>query len=81
MVPHVYILRCSDGTLYTGSAKDLGARVKRHNQGKASRYTRARLPVDIAWTCECSTWSASLKKEIQIKKLTRHQKLALIKNG
>jgi len=74
----VYILRCGDGTLYTGVAKDLAARLKQHESGRASRYTRAHLPVAIAWSQECATWGDALREEHRIKQLTRAEKEALI---
>ena len=74
----VYILRCGDGTLYTGSAKDLAARLRRHGDGKASRYTRSRLPVALVWSCELPTWSEALREEHRIKRLSRRLKEALV---
>ncbi|WP_177419243.1 GIY-YIG nuclease family protein [endosymbiont of Lamellibrachia barhami] len=47
---HVYILKCCDGSLYTGIAKDVAARVKKHNSGQGAKYTRSRLPVDLLYT-------------------------------
>lgn len=78
MAAWVYILRCGDGTLYTGVAKDLAARLKQHEAGRASRYTRAHLPVAIAWSLECATWGDALREEHRIKQLTRAEKEALI---
>lgn len=78
MAAWVYILRCGDGTLYTGVAKDLAARLEQHEAGRASRYTRARLPVAIAWSQECATWGDALREEHRIKQLTRAEKEALI---
>ena len=77
-MPWVYLLRCADGSLYAGSAKDLGARLRKHLQGRASRYTRGRLPVTLAWSCERPTWSECLRQEHAVKRLSRRQKLALI---
>jgi putative endonuclease len=77
-VPFVYILRCADGTLYTGIAKDLVKRLAQHRTGRASRYTRARLPVDLAWSCEVESWGAALREELRIKALPRHRKEALL---
>ncbi len=74
----VYILRCSDGTLYTGMTDDMEKRLKTHNAGKGAKYTRARLPVEVAYTESCADKSAALKRELAIKKLTRKQKLQLI---
>lgn len=74
----VYILRCQDGTLYTGAAKDLERRLEQHATGKASRYTRSRLPVTLAWSRRVRTWSDALKTERWIKTLTRVEKDALV---
>ena len=73
----VYILRCGDGTLYTGSAKDLAARLRMHLRGRASRYTRSRLPVTLLWSCELPTWGDALREENRIKRLPRRLKEAL----
>jgi putative endonuclease len=77
-MPFVYILRCGDGTLYTGAAKDLARRLQAHAAGKAARYTRGRLPVELAWSAEAASWGAALTLERRIKRLTRARKLALI---
>ena len=77
----MYVLRCGDGTLYTGVAKDLGARMKQHEAGRASRYTRAHLPVVLVWSRECETWGEALREEHRIKQLTRAEKEALIGSG
>ena len=74
----MYILRCRDGSLYTGAAKDLPARVCKHEQGTASRYTRARRPVTLVWSRRVRTWSRALREEHRIKQLTRTGKEALI---
>ena len=72
------MLRCRDGSLYTGIAKDLAQRLERHRLGKASKYTRGRLPVTLAWKRRVLTWSRALKEELRIKKLTRAEKEALM---
>jgi putative endonuclease len=74
----VYILRCSDGSLYTGITTDLPKRLKVHNAGKASRYTRSRLPVALAYSESQNSTSAALKREAAIKKLSRPQKDRLL---
>jgi len=74
----VYLLRCRDGSLYTGITNDLPKRLKAHAAGKASRYTRSRLPVTLAYTEPQPSRSAALKREAAIKKLTRPQKDRLI---
>lgn len=74
----VYILECADGTLYCGYTNDLAARLSTHNNGKGAKYTKGRLPVKMVYSEEFSTKSAALKREHQIKKLTRPEKLLLI---
>ena len=75
----VYILRCGDDSLYTGISNDVLARVARHNSGRGARYTRSRLPVKLVWRRGVRDQSAALKLEAKLKKLSRPQKLALIK--
>lgn len=75
---YVYILRCADQTLYTGYARDLEARVNTHNAGKGAKYTRGRLPVEVVYHETFATRSEAMSREIQLKKLTRPQKEALI---
>ncbi len=77
----VYVLRCVDGTLYTGITKDLARRCQQHNAGTASRYTRSRRPVTLVYQEPQGSQSLALKREAAIKKLTRRQKLALIRAG
>lgn len=74
----VYILRCCDGSLYTGYAKDVDDRLSQHNAGKGAKYTRSRLPVTLAAYWSFPTKSDALKEEYRIKQLTRSQKLTLI---
>ena len=80
-MPCVYILRCADGSLYTGIAKDLAKRLAQHLAGRASRYTRARLPVVVVWSQEVESWSAALREEIRIKALPRNRKEALLETS
>ena len=80
-MPFVYILRCGDGSLYTGSAKDVARRLAQHASGRASRYTRSRRPVALVWTRRVRSWSRALKEEQRIKALTRAQKEALLRDG
>ena len=75
---YVYILRCSDGTLYTGSTDDVQRRLAVHNSGKGAKYTRGRTPVEVVYSEECEGYSAALKREYAIKQLTRQQKMELI---
>lgn len=77
-MPFVYILRCRDGSLYTGAAKDLDRRLREHRERKASRYTRSRLPVRLAWSAEVESWSEALREERRIKALRRPAKEALL---
>ncbi|MFM8735605.1 MAG: GIY-YIG nuclease family protein [Pirellulales bacterium] len=75
----VYILRCRDGSLYTGITNDLSRRLKTHAAGKASRYTRSRLPVRLAYQEPQPTRSQALKREVAIKKLSRRGKMDLVR--
>ncbi len=75
----VYILRCADGSLYTGIAKDLKRRCRQHNDGTASRYTRSRCPCKLVWQEVRASRSSALKREATIKAMTRRDKLALIR--
>lgn len=77
----VYILRCEDGTLYTGIAKDVVRRCEQHNAGTASRYTRSRLPVRVEYQEVQPTRSLALKRELAIKALSRREKDSLIASG
>ncbi len=74
----VYILKCADGTLYTGITNDLARRLKTHNLGKASHYTAARLPVSVVYQETLPDKSAALKREHAIKQLSRQEKLDLL---
>jgi putative endonuclease len=73
-----YILCCADGTLYTGITNDPGKRLAAHNAGTAARYTRGRGPVRLVFAEACADKSAALKREMNIKRLPRSGKLALI---
>lgn len=75
----VYILRCADGSLYTGVTNNLAQRLSRHQSGKGARYTRSRLPVELVFSRRMRDKSEALKREIQIKRLTRPEKLGLIR--
>jgi putative endonuclease len=75
----VYLLRCSDGSLYTGITNDLPKRLKAHAAGRASKYTRSRLPVKLAYSEPHKTKSAALKREAAIKRLRRAEKEHLLK--
>ena len=77
----VYLLRCADGSLYCGWTPDVEARLARHQAGTASRYTRARLPVELAWSQRMPDRTAARREEARIKRLTRAQKLDLLPKG
>ncbi len=79
-MPFVYLLRCSDGTLYTGWAMDVAARIKVHNAGHGARYTRARRPVKLIYSEELPTRADAMKREQAIKKYPRAKKLQLVSN-
>lgn len=75
---YVYILQCLDQTLYTGMTNHLEKRIVAHNSGKGAKYTRGRTPVQLLYKEEISSKSDALKREIEIKKMTRREKLSLI---
>jgi putative endonuclease len=72
------VLRCRDGSFYTGAAKNLEARLSQHQAGRAARYTRGRRPVTLAWSRPCASWSAALRAESRVKRLRRPEKEALV---
>jgi putative endonuclease len=74
----VYLLRCNDGSLYCGWTIDLDRRLQQHRAGRASRYTRTRLPVTLAFVAEMKSRQAARREEARIKRLSRQDKLALI---
>jgi len=74
---YVYILRCGDGSLYTGITDDVERRFAAHQAGRGAKYTRGRGPLELVYREEQADKSAALKREIQIKRLTRLQKIAL----
>ena len=78
MPPCVYLLRCSDGSLYCGWTTDLRRRLAAHAAGTASRYTRSRRPVELALTIPMADRSAALREEARLKRLPRSEKLRLI---
>jgi predicted GIY-YIG superfamily endonuclease len=77
----LYILECADGSWYTGITNNLPRRVLQHNEGRASRYTRARLPVHLVYSETCSDRSEALRREYAVKALARVQKEALIRSA
>jgi putative endonuclease len=76
----VYILRCGDGTLYTGITDDVSARLQAHQSGKGAKYTRGRGPLELVYTESCESHSAAAKREWQIKQLKKSEKIALCEN-
>ena len=74
---YVYILQCSDGSLYTGATDNLDKRVRVHNSGQGAKYTRGRTPVVLRYSESCRDRSSALKREYQIKQLSRLEKIAL----
>jgi putative endonuclease len=74
----IYILRCADGSLYTGVTNNLDKRVAVHNAAKGAKYTLTRLPVQLVWSEIAASRSAALKREYEIKKLSRAEKIRLI---
>jgi putative endonuclease len=77
----VYLLRCRDGSLYTGWTTDVERRLRRHAAGSASRYTRTRRPVELALAVEVADARSARRAEARVKGLTRAQKLALVAEG
>ncbi len=80
-VYYVYILKCADGTLYTGSTPDPHRRLREHNGGRGARYTRSRLPVELVYLETAGGRPAALRREHRLKTLTRAEKLVLIAAG
>lgn len=74
----VYIVRCRDGSLYTGATNDLDKRVRAHTEGQGARYTRSRRPVVLVFSRRARDKPSALRQEYRIKQLTRVEKLALI---
>lgn len=75
---YVYMLRCRDGSLYTGYTDDVQRRLRVHNSGKGAKYTRSRLPVSLVYREACADKSTALKREYAIKRLKKPEKEALI---
>lgn len=76
-----YFLRCADGSLYAGMTNDLARRLAAHNAGRGARYTRSRLPVELVWKRCVPTRSHALSLEATLKKLSRTQKLQLVRHA
>lgn len=77
----VYMLRCGDGSLYTGSTTDLSRRLAAHCSGHGAKYTRGRLPLELVYWEKMPDWPSALRREAAIKRLTRSEKLALLASG
>lgn len=77
---YTYILKCSDGTLYTGWTNDLTKRLKAHNDGRGARYTKTRRPVALAYYESFCSKEEAMSREYEIKHLTRKEKEKLIEN-
>jgi putative endonuclease len=78
--PVVYMLRCADGTLYTGWTVDIDRRVAAHSRGRGGRYTRVRLPVEVVYVAPMADRTAARREEARIKQLPRAEKLALLES-
>ena len=76
---YLYILRCKDNSLYTGITTDVEKRLEAHRSGKGAKYTRGRGPLELVYKEECGDHSDALKRELEIKAMTREEKLKLIK--
>ena len=74
----LYILRCRDGSLYTGITTGVEKRLAAHNAGKGAKYTRSRKPVELVYQEQCDSHSHALRRELEIKALTKEEKLKLI---
>jgi len=77
---YVYIVQCRDGRLYTGVSNDVSRRVSMHNRGKGCRFTKFRYPVTLLYEEYCGSQSSAQRREAEIKKLNRAEKLALVSN-
>jgi len=77
MIWYVYLLVCQDKSIYTGITTNLERRLKQHNSGRASKYTRSRLPVEMVYSEKHASRTDALKKEAQVKKLSRQRKIDL----
>ena len=75
---YLYILRCGDGTLYTGITTDVEKRLEQHRTGKGAKYTRGRGPLELVYRESCGDHSSALKREAAVKKLSRSQKERLL---
>lgn len=78
---HLYILRCGDGSLYTGITTDVEKRLEAHRRGRGAKYTRGRTPLELVYREECGSHSDALKREWQLKQLTREEKLDFLEKA
>ena len=78
---YLYILRCGDGSLYTGITTDVQRRLEEHRSGKGAKYTRGRGPLELVYTEHCVDYSHALKREYAVKGLARGEKLKMIASG
>ena len=78
---YVYLLRCSDNSLYCGTTTDLDCRIDAHNSGTGARYTRSRVPVQLVWHVQAASKSAAFKEEFRIKRLQKDEKELLVASG
>ena len=78
---YTYILRCSDGSLYTGWTNNLEKRLLDHNSGKGAKYTKGRCPVELAYYEEFQTKEEAMRREYAIKHMQRREKMKLLKEG
>lgn len=77
----LYILRCGDGSLYTGITTDVQKRLAAHRSGKGAKYTRGRGPLELVYSEKCGSHSDALRRELEIKRLTREEKEILIRQS
>lgn len=78
---YTYIVRCSDGTLYTGWTNNLEKRIKDHNDGRGAKYTKPRRPVDLVYYEEFSTKEEAMRREWEIKQMNRKDKISILEKG
>lgn len=75
---YLYILRCGDGSFYTGITTDVAHRLQMHESGRGAKYTRGRAPLELVYCEPCADRSAALRREIAVKRLTKQEKIQLI---
>ena len=78
---YLYILQCGDGSLYTGITTDISRRLDAHRRGKGAKYTRGRGPLELVYQEQCGSHTDALKRELEVKAMTRAQKEQLIQTG